>query len=140
MELSRLFWLKVVFKWETRISFLPVHWTHQPLVLLIQTKVITRQRCVPEFEKFVELSIQKVADDGRWTADRYCKECSRMFVGSKVYILYPPPQPVVQQQHLPIQSFPFTVLKILSQFFLLGKLLGQMQPNMGDCRRVCHEL
>ena len=42
-------------------------------------------------------------------------------------------------QHLPMQSLPLTVLNILSHCLLLGRLLGQMQPKIGDCRRVCHE-
>ena len=42
--------------------------------------------------------------------------------------------------HLPIQSLPLTVLKILSQDFLLGRLFGQMHPKMGDCLSVCQEV
>ena len=42
--------------------------------------------------------------------------------------------------HLPMQSLPLTVLKILSQDFLLCRLLGQMQPKMGDCLKVCQEV
>ena len=42
--------------------------------------------------------------------------------------------------HLPMQSLPLTMLKILSQDFLLWRLLGQMQPKMGDCLKVCQEV
>ena len=63
------------------------------------------------------------------------------FIGTvQQNILYPTLLETFYNEHLPIQSFPFTVLKILSHFFLLGKLLGQIQPNMGLCRRLCHEL
>ena len=63
------------------------------------------------------------------------------FIGTvQQNILYPTLLETFYNEHLPIQSFPFTVLKILSHFFLLGKLLGQIHPNIGDCLRLCHEL
>ena len=42
-------------------------------------------------------------------------------------------------EYLPIQSLPLTIWNILSQFFLFGKLLGHIHPNIGDWRRVCQD-
>ena len=89
--------------------------------------------------QFVNVSHIKVKFHFRWNHDcwRIGRKLERC---SKIFYIHPRSLESFYTEHLPIQSFPFTVSKILSHFFLLGKLFGQIQPKMGDWRRVCHEL